>query len=138
MTEKIKGRDLRVYVGTKLLAYEKSCKVNLSKNSIDTVSKDSGDWAESTPGRKSWSIDATIQISTGTDTDKETYDQLLDAWMNDTLLTVSFKCAKLGSKTLTGSTYITSFPHNSPDEDIATADVTLQGTGAITVATVSA
>jgi predicted secreted protein len=136
--EKVKGRDLRVYVGTKLLANEKSCKVNLSTNSIDTVSKDSGDWAESIPGRKSWSIDATLQIKYGTDTQKETYADLLAAWLNKSVLTVSFKDPTVDSTTLTGSAYLTSFPHNSPDEDIATVDVTFTGTGPLTAATVSA
>lgn len=135
---KVKGNDLRVYVGTELLVHEKSCKLNLSANSIDTVSKDSGAWAESIVGRKSWSIDATCQVDYATSAGKETYTDLLDAYLAGTVLNVSFKIATVGGISLSGDAYITSMPHNSPDEDIATFDITLQGTGALTKAAISA
>lgn len=135
---KIKGNDLRVYVGTKLLVNEKSCKLNLDTNTIDTVSKDSSDWAESIPGRSSWSIDATCQIDYSTNAGKETYNDLLAAFLAKTVLAVSFKTGVVGATSLSGNAYITSFPHNSPDEDIATFDITLQGTGQLTSAVISA
>jgi predicted secreted protein len=128
----VKGTDLRIFVGTKKIANETTCSIDLSTSMIETSSKDSGAWATQIPGRKSWSITSTIQVDYVDGGANYTYDELLTAWLDQTALTVSFKTATVADTTLTGTAYVASKPVQAGDQEIATVEVTLQGTGALT------
>ena len=134
----VKGTDLRVYIGTKKIVNETTCSIELSTAMIETSSKDSGAWATSIPGRKSWSINATVQLDYADGGSDYTYDELLTAWLDQTSLTVTFKTATVASTTLTGTAYIESKPVQAGDQEIATVEITLRGTGALTKDVVSA
>lgn len=134
----VKGTDLRIYIGTKKIANEQTCSIELSTAMIETSSKDSGNWATSIPGRKSWSLSATLQVDYSDGGANYTYDELLAAWLDQTALTVTFKAATVGDTTLTGTAYVESKPVSSDDQSIATVDVTLRGTGALTKDVISA
>lgn len=132
----VKGTDLRIFVGTKTIANETSCSIDLSTSMIETSSKDSGAWMTQIPGRKSWSITSTIQLDYADGTAQYTYDELLTAWLNQSVLTVSFKTATATDTTLTGQAYVASKPVQGGDQEIATVEVTLQGTGELAKGTV--
>lgn len=134
----VKGTDLRIYIGTKKIANEQNCTIDLSTAMIETSSKDSGDWMTQIPGRKSWGLSATIQLDYADGGANYTYDELLTAWLDGTTLTVTFKTATVGDTTLTGTAYVESKPIKSDDQTIATCDISLKGTGALTKNTVSA
>lgn len=126
----VNGTDLRIFVGTKKIAFETSCDIELSTTMIETSSKDSGAWETSIPGRKSWGLSATIQLDyNDADTTVYTYDELLTAWMNQSELTVSFKTPAAQATVLTGKAYVESKPVKGGDMEIATVDVKLKGTG---------
>lgn len=126
----VNGTDLRIFVGTKKIAFETSCDIELSTTMIETSSKDSGAWATAIPGRKSWGLSATIQLDyNDADTTVYTYDELLTAWLNQSVLTVSFKTSATAATILTGSAYVESKPVKGGDQEIATVDVKLKGTG---------
>ena len=126
----VNGTDLRIFVGTKKIAFETSCDIELSTTMIETSSKDSGAWETSIPGRKSWGLSATIQLDyNDADTTVYTYDELLTAWMNQSELTVSFKTPAAQATVLTGKAYVESKPVKVGDMEIATVDVKLKGTG---------
>lgn len=127
----VKGTDLRIFVGTKKIANETTCSIDLSTSMIETSSKDSGAWATQIPGRKSWSISATIQLDYSDGATNYTYDELLTAWLDQTELTVWFKTTAVGDTTLTGKAYVESKPIQAGDQEIATVEVTLRGTGAL-------
>jgi predicted secreted protein len=128
----VKGTDLRIFVGTKKIANETTCSIDLSTSMIETSSKDSGSWATQIPGRKAWSISATIQVDYADGGANYTYDELLTAWLDQTELDVSFKTATVADTTLTGKAYVESKPVQAGDQEIATVEITLQGTGALT------
>jgi predicted secreted protein len=132
----VKGTDLRIFVGTKTIANETTCSIDLSTSMIETSSKDSGAWMTQIPGRKSWSITSTIQLDYADGTSQYTYDELLTAWLGQTVLTVSFKTAAASDTTLTGQAYIASKPVQGGDQEIATVEITLQGTGELAKGTV--
>jgi predicted secreted protein len=134
----VKGTDLRIYVGTKKIAFEKTCSIDLSTSMIDTASKDSGDWATQIPGRKKWGIKATIQVDYTDGSANYTYDELLTAWMSGTELTIWFKTSTVADTTLTGKAYIESKPVSAGDQEIATVEISLVGTGALTKDVVAA
>jgi hypothetical protein len=128
----VNGTDLRIFVGTKKIAFETSCDIELSTTMIETSSKDSGQWETSIPGRKSWGLSATIQLDyNDADTTVYTYDELLTAWMNQSELTVSFKTSAALATVLTGKAYVESKPVKGGDQEIATVDVKLKGTGVL-------
>lgn len=132
----VKGTDLRIFVGTKTIANETTCSIDLSTSMIETSSKDSGAWMTQIPGRKSWSITSTIQLDYADGTSQYTYDELLTAWLGQTVLTVSFKTAASSDTTLTGQAYVASKPVQGGDQEIATVEITLQGTGELAKGTV--
>jgi len=134
----VNGTDLRIYVGTKKIANETTCSIDLTTAMIETSSKDSGAWMTQIPGRKSWSITATLQLDYADGGANYTYNELLTAWLDQTALTVTFKTASVGDTTLTGTAYLASKPVSSSDMEIVTCDITLQGSGALTKNTVSA
>lgn len=126
----VNGTDLRIFVGTKKIAFEKSCDIELSTKMIETSSKDSGDWESAIPGRKSWGLSASIQLDyNDADTAVYTYDELLTAWLNNSALTVSFKTSASGATVLTGQAFCESKPVKGGDQEIATVDIKLKGTG---------
>jgi len=132
----VKGTDLRIFVNNKTIANETTCSIDLSTSMIETSSKDSGAWMTQIPGRKSWSITSTIQLDYADGTSQYTYDELLTAWLGQTVLTVSFKTAAASDTTLTGQAYIASKPVQGGDQEIATVEITLQGTGELAKGTV--
>ena len=131
----VNGTDLRIFVGGtsgvggKKIAYETSCDIELTTSIIETSSKDSGQWETSIPGRKSWGLSATIQLDYADTTTVYTYDELLNAWLLQTVLDVSFKTSATGDTVLYGKAYVESAPLKGGDQEIATIDVKLKGTG---------
>jgi hypothetical protein len=67
-----------------------------------------------------------------------TYEQILDAWLAQTLLDVTFKTSTATDTTLYGQAYIESEPVKSADQTIATCDIKLVGTGVLAKGVVSA
>jgi predicted secreted protein len=134
----VNGTDLRIFVGTKKIANETTCSIDLSTSMIETSSKDSGAWMTQIPGRKSWSLSSTIQLDYADPTTTYTYDELLTAWLDQTELTVSFRTAAVNDTMLTGKAYVASKPVQGGDQEIATVEITLQGTGALTKGAVPA
>ena len=127
----IKGTDLRIFVNTKTIAYETTCSIDLSTSMIETSSKDSGAWMTQIPGRKSWSLTSTIQLDYADGSAQYTYDELLTAWLDQTELTVAFKTSVSTDTILTGKAFVASKPVTGGDQEIATVEVTLQGTGVL-------
>lgn len=131
----VNGTDLRIFVGGtsgvggKKIAYETSCDIELSTSIIETSSKDSGAWETSIPGRKSWGLSATIQLDFADTTTVYTYDELLTAFMTQSVLDVSFKTSASGDTVLYGKAYVESAPIKGGDMEIATIDIKLKGTG---------
>jgi predicted secreted protein len=140
----VKGTDLRISiggtagVGGKLLIHETTCDIELSTNMIEVSSKDSGNWRLQIPGRKSWGLSATINMDYADPTTHYTYDQLLTAWLDQTLLDVAFKTSIAQDTLLYGQAYIESKPVKAADQTVATCDIKLTGTGALSKGTISA
>lgn len=131
----VNGSDLRVYIGAagsqKLLAYESSCDIELTQTMIATSSKDSGAWETSIPGRHSWGISASLLLDFADSSTKYHYDLMLQAFLNQTELDISFKTTTAGDTTLGGKAFIESMPIKSGDQSIVTIDVKFKGTGVL-------
>ena len=110
--------------------------VSLSTNvdTIDITTKDSSGFRELLGGTKSFSLSADglmdFEAVTG-DTDvEELFAQMLDR----TAVTFTFALASAAGYTVTGSGFLTSLEISGGTEDAPTYSVSIEGTGALTVA----
>lgn len=122
---KVKGVDVLVRIGNKVLAGQRNATLNRGKDSFDSTTKDSEGWKENDPGNKEWSISADGLLVEG----DEAYSDLEDAYMEDTIIDVDVSFPS--GKKYTGKAFVTDFPLNLPYTDKVAYNVTLQGTGTL-------
>ena len=99
-----------------------------SHDSIDTTSKDSSGWKKSMAGFRSWTLECD-----GFMVDSDTaYTTIETAFNAGTTLEVELLSA--GGQSYQGSAFVTDFPVTAPNDAAATIKITLEGTGALTMA----
>lgn len=130
---KISGMKVKLYIKDevtgKVLAGQKSATLNRSAETIDATSKDSeGNWKESMPGFKEWSIDADGAFVES----DEAYAILEDAFINGENVKVYLEFPS--GRKYTGVSTITDFPIEAPYDDIVSYSLSLQGSGALVIA----
>ncbi|MGY6209509.1 phage major tail protein, TP901-1 family [Cytobacillus firmus] len=130
---KIQGMKCKVFIhkaGTSMvLAGQRNATLNRSAETIDATSKSSeGNWKESLPGFKEFSIDCDGAFVT----DDGAYIVLEEEFINGNTVDVYLEMPN-GSKYF-GNAVITDLPLEFPYDDLATYSVSLQGNGALTVA----
>lgn len=134
-TGTVLAKNLALYIGGTKITCQTDASVDRSTNMIETTCKDTAANRAVLPGGKSW----TMSVSGNTAYDA-TYgiDELHLAWDNQTLLLCVFQTAVTGDTKLTGSAYISSLSESSSGNDeAATWSADLEGTGALTAATIS-
>lgn len=131
---KVAGVDvlLKALVGATQTAIggQTSATLNRSAGTIDTTDKNSGGWAESMAGVKSWSIDCDAFVTLG-DTALEA---LHTAFNNRTAIAVEIRVGATDNAngyTYTGSAVITDFPEEFPQDDAVSISLSLQGATAL-------
>lgn len=132
MSKKISGMKVKLFIMDeatgKVLAGQRSATLNRSAETIDATSKDSeGNWKESMPGFKEWSIDAD---GTFVESD-EAYAILEDAFINGENVNVYLEFPS--GRKHTGNATITDFPIEAPYDDVVSYSVSLQGSGALAI-----
>jgi len=128
---KISGMKVRLFIedatSGKVLAGQKNATLNRSAETIDATSKDSeGNWTESIPGMKNWSIDADGAFVT----DDEAYGILETAFLDGENVNVYIQMPS-GTK-FKGNATIVDLPLEAPFDDILSYSVSLTGNGALT------
>lgn len=135
--------SLFLFLNGQPLAFEKTSVLNLSADSIDTSNKMCGDWAASSPGKRSWSISSEMLI-----TRKEgaySYDTLLKAFSEGAYLECVFGSAKVTDKTnvggkfeidttkqhYKGTVWINSLDLTSNSGELCTSSAAFTGNGAL-------
>lgn len=100
---KQKGNNVRLYLGTDLLAHSTEVSLNLETAMEEVTDADSGNFSEHLPTTNSWSADTTAWYSsTATGAD---FDALMSAYLAQTELTL--KCELLTGTDYTGLGYLT-------------------------------
>ena len=128
---KINAKHILVYKDGTALGYQSNGTLNISADTIDVATKETGGWGEVLPGTKSWSIDVDGLMSyAGTDTDNGG-QTLADAIINDTLLTVSWETDTTGDVTYSGDVYVSSLQLGGSNNEGATYSGTMDGVGGI-------
>ena len=138
----IKGDELMLFNNEKSIAYATSHTLTINGNTIDISSKDHGFWGASEMGNITWEITSENLFT------ESYYEQLFDAMINKTPLTVAFGFASdwdvnglSGNQTdysldkssafYSGQAYITSLTANANTGENATFSITLTGSGAL-------
>lgn len=108
----------------------------LTKDTIDATNKDGGNYKEFLVGLSSWTMSAEGIFEEDGSTTGHSPKDLLDDIIAGEEITVVMTSDVTGDLKLSGSAVMTSFAWNAPVNDVSTFSCSLQGSGALTVATV--
>lgn len=139
---KVAGVDvlLKVKVASTMTALggQTGATLNRSANTIDTTDKNSGGWAESMAGVKSWSVDCDAFVVLGDDALEALHTAFEDRVAIDVEIRVGANDNADGY-TYTGKVVITDFPEDFPQDDAVSISLSLQGASPLvrTVGTVT-
>lgn len=119
--------------GPTLLGASTSCSVNFTLDTFETTNKDSGHKKAYLPAATGFTMDCEAFYTTD---EANAPDNIMAAINSRTKVNVEFNEASdtTGDYKYTGEAYITSCSLNAPNEDAATYSISLQGTGALTIA----
>ena len=119
--------------GPTLLGASTSCSVNFTLDTFETTNKDSAHKKSYLPAATGFTIDCEAFYTTD---EANAPDDIMTALNNRTKVNVEFNEVSdtTGDFKYTGEAYITSCSLNAPNEDAATYSISLQGTGALTIA----
>jgi hypothetical protein len=100
---KIKGYNVRLYLGSDLLAHTTEVSMNFVTDTEEVTDADSGDWAENLPTLNRWNVDTTAwynnaAVGAG-------FDDVMDAYLNQTPLTL--RCELESGVDYSGVGYLT-------------------------------
>ena len=136
----LKGKNLMLFVGGKALALATSCGIDLTANTEDAASKDSGGWDDPEITGWAWAASSDNLCSADeADSVDVTYESLVDLWMAGEPVDLKFGIAKnasdvevpAASKGYTGKAVIDSVKITAANKQNATITVSLKGKGAL-------
>jgi predicted secreted protein len=135
---KFNGKDMKVYTvtgGTETLITDTdSSEISFTMSPIDTTTKDSNGWREVIAGLKEGSISISGMVNySGTNQ----VDELVNALVNSTQLTVKFKTTTTGDTTYQWACFVTSVPLTFGQDEAATFTCDLTPSGSPTISTVA-
>ncbi len=116
-----------------LLGASTSCSVAFTLDTFETTNKDSAHRKSYLPAATGFTMDCEAFYTTD---ETNAPDNIMSALNSRTLVDVEFNEASdtTGDYKYTGKAYITSCSLNAPNEDAATYSISLQGSGALTIA----
>lgn len=133
MAEVIKGLDVVISVGGKVVAGQRNASLEMSAETMDTTTKLSGGWAEKIAGLKSWttSLDG-VYVKDGVG-----LDALETAFFDGEAVDVSFVKPTTASSVsyefgYKGKAIITSMNAEAGQDDVVSYSISFDGTGALT------
>ena len=141
----LKGKNLMLFVGGKAVALATSCGIDLTANTEDAASKDSGGWDDPEITGWAWAASSDNLCSADeADSVDVTYESLVDLWMAGEPVDLKFGIAKNASdvevpaagweapsKGYTGKAVIDSVKITAANKQNATITVSLKGKGAL-------
>lgn len=134
-TGPILGRHWGLLWNTVSIDRLKSVSLTTNMGTIDITSYDSNSYREILDGIKDWSISASFIVAYDA---TEGYDELLTDWTNSASGTALLSTGVTGDSTFSGTGYITSIDKSGDLEGVVEGSITIIGTGAPTIGTVSA
>ena len=141
----LKGKNLMLFVDSKALALATSCGIDLTANTEDAASKDSGGWDDPEITGWTWAASSDNLCSADeADSVDITYEKLVDLWLKGEPVDVKFGVAANASdvevpaegwavpgKGYSGKAVIDSVKITAANKQNATITVSLKGKGAL-------
>lgn len=131
----IPGDDILLYVGEIAVSHSTSHSLSLNGTTIDITNKDTAGFEKFLNGRKNWSISIEGMVAYDA---TYGYEDLFDAWLAGTELTVKFSTEVAGDIYFTGPVIIENLEKSAGGGAVTTFTCSLKGNGAIAKATVAA
>jgi TP901-1 family phage major tail protein len=129
------GSELGVYIGTgstaTIIGMSRSCSLSLSTEMVDITTKDSvGNWGESMPTSKSWSM----SVEGLAMWNEQSVGKMYSAFTNRTLLDIQLKrsLGLTGEIQFTGQAWLESYDLEGGQDEAVTYSISLTGCGALT------
>lgn len=139
----LKGKNLMIFVNGKALALATSCSIDLTANTEDAASKDSGGWDD--PEITGWAwVASSENVCSADESDSIDliYEELVDLWLAGEPVDVQFGVAGNAADTdvpeagwtppkkgYSGKAIIDSVKMTAPNKQNATISVSLKGKG---------
>ena len=120
------GKDLVLAINGTPLAAAKSCDLDINLSFFPISQPTSGKWDHSLPKRISWNVSADALIGT-----MDAYNSLLNAQLNQTLITIRIYNAGDYGLNRTGTAYIDSLHLTGQIGALCKMSIKLKGTGAL-------
>lgn len=132
----VNGTDITLRYSGQVIARLTSNDFNLTSEILDTTSKDDAGWRTILPAKKSFNFSAEgfYEEKPNAPT-KKYYEDLYDALIAGTALTVRIGGTAAGTEYYEGIVYVSNITLGAPVEDTTTYSVTLEGSGALTKGT---
>lgn len=135
------GSVLRLTVNGKNVYHSTEASISMSREFKERSTKDT-DGIEVAPGVKSWSGSTSalgvLSLDSGVDAaTNATFEDLFDAYDGTTEIDVEFSTNVSGDVFYKGKAFIESLELNAPNEEDATASISLRGSGVVEKDTVA-
>lgn len=131
------GSFLRILLDGKTVFHSTEASISMSREFKERSTKDT-DGIEIAPGVKSWSASCSalgVQALPVGATNALAFEQLFDKYDGDSTIDIEFKLVgdpdAVGTTFYKGKAYIESLELNAPNEEDATASISLRGSGVI-------
>jgi len=129
----INATTLAIYIGTTKIAKLTNVSLSLNQALRSSVNKDDGGWEKSLHGARSWSLSGDSEFAFDSDYG---IDDLVDAIISRTTLTVMLSTEISGDYKFSGSALLESIELSAGTEENATYSFSMKGTGAISRTTI--
>lgn len=132
-TGKMNGNAIGIYIGSTLVTHSLNHTFTVNMSPIDTTTKDSAGDAEHLAGLRNSEFSASFYFAEDA---TYGYEDLWDAWLAGTTLTVKTSSGVSGDKEYSASAHVTSLSITAEHDGNVSCDASFAVTGAVTKGTV--
>ena len=125
---KLNASDVSILITSTEISNLINCELTVNRNVFDVTTKDSGNFAENLVGLIDWEMNGEIVVDPAATI---AADDIFDALIAGTDLTVKFGIPGGGGVKYTGTGHYTQFGQSGGVQDKVTSKFTIKGTGAI-------
>tara|TARA_R100000231_G_scaffold139076_1_gene119135 strand:- start:1427 stop:1846 length:420 start_codon:yes stop_codon:yes gene_type:complete len=133
---KVNGTQFGVFVNNTLIAFSTSCSINISQETMNVTTANTGDWNSRTVSRRDWEISCSALMSFDSSvTNKKFFEMYSDYISAQSIVTIKFKTNVSGDKFFTGDAILTELSLDAPNEETATFSASFVAAGPLFVNT---
>jgi len=129
----VNGTIIAIYIGAVKIDKQLDASLSISHDPRTGINKDSGGWEETRSGKKSWEMNGESEFAFDA---TEGFDDLFDAMIAGTEVTVKFSTEISGDTSYSGVAQITKLESSPGVEEDVKYSYSFKGNGAISKATI--